>query len=42
MVFIERDYHDMADMFMTPPPSFNTIQKELIKLENRINGGQTA
>jgi hypothetical protein len=42
MVFIERDYHDMADMFMTPPPSFNTIQKELIKLENRINGGQAA
>jgi hypothetical protein len=35
---IERDYRGMADMFMTPPPPFATILKQLENLERQING----
>jgi len=35
---VERDYTAMADMFMTTPPSFNTIMTQLEDLEKQING----
>lgn len=35
---VERDYGTMADMFMTAPPSFDTIMVELEDVEKRING----
>lgn len=34
---VERDYAAMADMFMTPPPSFKTIMTQLEDLEKKIN-----
>ncbi|MFA7158796.1 MAG: nucleotidyl transferase AbiEii/AbiGii toxin family protein [Kiritimatiellia bacterium] len=35
---IERDYRGMADMFMAPPPKFDTIMAQLKIMESRING----
>lgn len=34
---IRRDYQAMRDMFLDPPPSFDTVLKILLNLESRIN-----
>ena len=35
---LEKDYHSMRDMFLTPPPPFANILEAVRDLENRING----
>ena len=35
---IRQDYRRMEDMFMVPPPPFETILAELKALERSING----
>jgi hypothetical protein len=35
---LEKDYHAMRDMFLTPPQSFESVVRAVLNLEHEING----
>lgn len=39
---LEKDYHAMRDMFLAPPPSFQSVITTVSNLERQINGRPTA
>jgi hypothetical protein len=34
---LERDYHAMRDMFLSPPPSFQSLMETVSALEQQLN-----